>query len=176
MKKTILFLTLILASFYGFSQNSVYGVRAGVNISDLDFEDQFDDTPHTHRNGFMIGFFGEYKLSNLIDIAPEIQFSAEGSKEEELRINYIQLPVLFKFNLSNDFALAVGPQASLKAHEYDDGVKNFTFSGVAGIDYMITDEFFLDFRYKYGLQNLIDDEQGIEIKGNTMQIGFGVKF
>jgi len=41
---------------------------------------------------------------------------------------------------------------------------------------MITDEFFLDFRYKYGLQNLIDDEQGIEIKGNTMQIGFGVKF
>ena len=86
--------------------------------------------------------------SNLIDIAPEIQFSAEGSKEEELRINYIQLPVLFKFNLSNDFALAVGPQASLKAHEYEDGVKNFTFSGVAGIDYMITDEFFLDFRYK----------------------------
>ena len=92
MKKTILFLTLILASFYGFSQNSVYGVRAGINISDLDFEDQFDDTPHTHRNGFMIGFFGEYKLSNLIDIAPEIQFSAEGSKEKGKRHILFSIP------------------------------------------------------------------------------------
>ena len=176
MKKTILFLTLIFASFYGFSQNSVYGVRAGFNISDLDFEDQYDNIPHTHRNGFAIGFFGEYKLSNTLDIAPEIQFSAEGSKEESLKINYIQLPVLFKINFSNDFAFAIGPQASLKAHEFQDGVKNFTFSGVAGIDYMISDEFFLDFRYKYGLQNLFDDEVGIEAKGNTMQIGFGLKF
>ena len=176
MKKTILFFAFILASFYGFSQNSVYGVRAGFNISDLDFEDQYDYLPHTHRNGFMIGFFGEYKLSNVIDLAPEIQFSAEGSKQEELRINYIQLPVLFKFNITNNFAFAVGPQASLKAHEYEDGVKNFTYSGVAGVDFMITDEFFLDFRYKYGLQNLVDDELGVEAKGNTMQIGFGVKF
>ena len=41
---------------------------------------------------------------------------------------------------------------------------------------MITDEFFLDFRYKYGFVNLFDDELGVEAKGNTMQIGFGVKF
>ena len=97
-------------------------------------------------------------------------------QQQDIRINYIQLPVLFKFNITNNFAFAVGPQASLKAHEYEDGVKNFTYSGVAGVDFMITDEFFLDFRYKYGFVNLFDDELGVEAKGNTMQIGFGVKF
>jgi len=83
MKKTILLLALILCSSYGFSQDALYGVRAGFNISDLDFEGD-NQLPHTHRNGFAIGFFGEYSLGNVVSIAPEIQFSAEGSKQETL--------------------------------------------------------------------------------------------
>ncbi|WP_452221947.1 porin family protein [Lacinutrix salivirga] len=177
MKKSLLLFALILTSFYGFSQDALYGVRAGYNISNLDFEDEFATTvPHNHRNGFAIGFFAEYGVSKKVSIAPEIQFSAEGSKQESLRIDYIQMPILVKFKLSDKLSIGVGPQASLKGHEYEDGYKNFAFSGIGGLEFMISDEFFFDARYTYGITNVFDDEVGIEAKNANIQIGFGVKF
>lgn len=175
MKKSILLFTLLICSFYGFSQDALYGVRAGYNISDLDFDDALI-LDHQHRNGFAIGFFAEYSLGDKLSIAPEVQFSAEGSKEEVLRINYIQMPVLFKFNLSDCLSFGIGPQASLKGHKYQDGLKNLAFSGIGGIEYMISDEFFLDARYSYGLTNIFDDELGLEAKNTNIQLGIGVKF
>lgn len=177
MRKILLLLTLVMCSFYGFSQNSLYGVRAGYNISNLDFDPEVPaGLDNTHRNGFMIGFFGEYKLSQCFSIAPEIQFSAEGAKEDALRINYLQVPLFFKYKVTQNLSIGLGPQASLKTHDYEDSMQNFAFSGLGGLEYMITDEFFLDFRYSYGLTNIFDDEAIIEAKNTNMQIGLGVKF
>ncbi|RAJ12043.1 porin family protein [Olleya aquimaris] len=178
MKKTILLFTLFLASFYGFSQDALYGVRAGYTISNLDFEPMVPaGVENAHRNGFFIGFFGEYGLSNTLAFAPEIQFSAEGAKDQNLRINYIQMPLFFKFQISENFTLGLGPVASIKGHEYNDGFKNFGFSGLGGLEYMISEEFFIDFRYSYGLTNVLDDNSAnLEAKNTNMQIGLGVKF
>lgn len=177
MKKSLLLFALFLTSLYGFSQDALYGVRAGYNISNLDFEDDFATlVDHSHRNGFAVGFFAEYSVSNKVSIAPEIQFSAEGSKQESLRIDYIQMPILVKFKVTDKLAIGVGPLASLKGHEYQDGFKNFSFSGIGGLEYLISDEFFIDARYSYGLTNVFDDEVGVEAKNANIQIGFGVKF
>ncbi|APX99974.1 outer membrane protein with beta-barrel domain [Lacinutrix venerupis] len=176
MKKIILIAAFAMFSIYGFSQNALYGVRAGYNISNLDFEPTTGDFENMHRNGFAIGFFAEYSLGSSLSIAPEIQFSAEGAKEEAIRIDYIQMPIFFKYKLGQSLAIGLGPQASLKGHEYEDGLQNLAFSGLAGIEYMISDEFFIDFRYSYGLTNIFDDETNLEAKNTNMQIGFGVKF
>lgn len=177
MKKTILLLALVLSAFYGFSQDSKTGVRIGYNISNLDFDPEVPGgIENRHRNGFAIGFFGEYSLSNSIAIAPEIQFSAEGAQEEALRIDYIQLPVFFKYKISDLLSIGLGPQASLKAHSFEDGLQNISFSGLAGLEYMISDNFFIDARYAYGLTNIFDDESGLDAANTNIQIGLGVKF
>ena len=191
MKKTILLLTFVLASFYGFSQDALYGVRAGYNISNLDFDPEVPTgVENAHRNGFFIGFFGEYSLSKSFSFAPEVQFSAEGAKDDNvlipsinqqerfsLRINYIQVPLYFKYKIGQSLSIGVGPQASLKGHSYEDGLQNLGFSALGGLEYMISDEFFIDFRYSYGLTNVIDDNAiGLEAKNTNMQIGLGVKF
>jgi opacity protein-like surface antigen len=178
MKKTILLLTFVLASFYGFSQDALYGVRAGYNISNLDFDPEVPTgVENAHRNGFFIGFFGEYSLSKSFSFAPEVQFSAEGAKDQELRINYIQVPLFFKYKIGQSLSIGVGPQASLKGHSYEDGLQNLGFSALGGLEYMISDEFFIDFRYSYGLTNVFDDNAiGLEAKNTNMQIGLGVKF
>ena len=177
MKKTLLLLSLLISSFYGFSQSSLYGVRAGYTISNLDFDPEVPaGIENKHRNGFTIGFFGEYKLSNSFSLAPEIQFSAEGAKEEALRINYLQVPLFFKYKITQNLLIGLGPQASLKTHDYQDGMQNIAFSGLGGLEYLISDEFFIDFRYSYGLTNIFDDEVGLEAKNTNMQIGLGVKF
>ena len=66
MKKTLILAVLVgLSTFYGFSQDTKYGVRAGLNISNMDFDP--DATfENKHRNGFMIGFFGEFGLSKSV--------------------------------------------------------------------------------------------------------------
>ena len=176
MKKIVLLLAFVFCSYYGFSQNSKYGVRAGFNISNLDFKPDPNGVDNKHRNGFAIGFFGEYKLTESFNIAPEIQFSAEGAKDENLRIDYIQIPIYFKYQVTDKLALGLGPQASLKGHDYKDGLQNLAFSGIGGLEYMISDEFFIDFRYSYGLTNIFDKETGLDANNTNMQIGFGLKF
>lgn len=177
MKKTVLLLAFVMFSLYGFSQNAFYGVRAGYNISNLDFEPEVPaGVENAHRNGFAIGFFAEYKVSGDLSFAPEIQFSAEGAKEEFIRIDYIQLPLLLKYQLSESLSIGLGPQVGLKGHDYEDGQQNLAFSGLGGLEYKLSDEFFLDLRYSYGLTNIFDDDTNLEAKNTNIQIGFGLKF
>lgn len=177
MKKILLVLSFVLFSLHSFSQEALYGVRAGFNISNLDFEPQVPSgIENRHRNGFAIGFFAEYNLSGDLSFAPEIQFSAEGAKEEFIRIDYIQMPLFLKYKVIESLALGIGPQVSLKGHDYEDGQQNLAFSGLVGLEYNLSDNFFLDFRYSYGFTNIFDDETNLEAKNTNMQIGFGVKF
>jgi len=190
MRKTTLLLAVLLVSLLGFSQNALYGVRAGINISDLNFEeaDGLIMPDHTHRNGFAIGFFGDYKFSENVGLLVEIQFSAEGSKEkydqidqesgynpESLRLDFVQMPIMARIKLTDKLTFGLGPQLGLKVHAYDDNIKNIHFSGIGGLEYMISDEFFLDFRYSLGFTNIFDDNVDVKARNQNMQIGFGLK-
>lgn len=175
MKKQILLTAFIVVASFSYAQNALYGVRVGYNISNLDFEPDatFDNQ---HRNGFAIGFFGEYNLSDAIALAPEVQFSAEGGKDRELRVDYIQVPILLKFRLADRIAIGAGPLVGVKVHEFEDGYNNFGFSGVGALEFMITDEIFIDARYHYGFTNVLNDNSaGLEAKNTNIQIGVGIK-
>ncbi len=175
MKKTILLFSLLLTTFYGFSQNSLYGVRAGVNFSSLDFDTETTQN-FDGRTAFAFGFFGEFSLTGNIEFAPEIQFSAEGIKEQSLRINYIQIPLFFKYKIKNDFAFGLGPQLGVKNNNLQDELEDLAFSILGGIEYMFYDDFFIDLRYSYGFTNVFDDFTGApEAKNSNLQIGVGIK-
>ena len=53
--------------------------------------------------------------------------------------------------------------------------KNNAFSGVAGIEYMLSDTMFLDARYTYGLTNILDNSSSFEARNTTIQFGIGIK-
>ncbi len=174
MKKNILLLSLIMCSFSGFSQ-SLFGVRSGINVSNLDFAED-PTVRNIHRNGFFIGFLAEYEISDTFLFSPELQFSAEGAKLEQIRVDYIQAPILFKYFLDEVVAFGVGPLVSIKTHKFEDDLTNIAFSGIGSIEYRLSPEFFVDFRYSYGLTNIFDEEFGVEAKNNNMQFGVGIKF
>lgn len=175
MKKILLFVLVIGYSFYGFSQDLKYGVRAGLNISNLDFDGTaFPD--NIHRNGFVFGFLAEYSLSNKVSISPELQFSAEGAKEEPLQLDYIQMPVLFNFKIGSKLFFNIGPQVGLKISKVDDGMRDFAYSGVGGFSYSITPMIFVDARYTYGFSNIFEDYMEAKAKNTCIQFGVGYKF
>jgi hypothetical protein len=193
MKPILTTLAAILITFSGFSQNDKpadntsvskvkefepeikYGIRGAFNISNLDFKP--DPTfENKHRNNMAIGGFVEFIPSESFSIITELQYSAEGGgKDESLRVSYIQLPILFRLHLGSYFSVGVGPQVGLKTWSYEDGFKNFAYSGVAGIEYMLGDILFLDARYTYGLSNILDNSSSFEARNTNIQIGIGIK-
>ncbi|WP_375239230.1 porin family protein [Aurantibacter sp.] len=177
MKKSLLIIALLFGVSITFAQDNVYGVRAGFNVTNLDFRPDLPPSgvENAHRNGFAIGFLAEYGISEKFSIAPEIQFSAEGAKDKEFRLDYLQMPILLNYKITRKIALGVGPQFSLKAHDYEDGFKNVVYSGIAGLTYMITDEIFVDARFSYGLTDVFDDSVGLEAINKNLQFGFGIK-
>ncbi|MCL6294796.1 porin family protein [Jejuia spongiicola] len=196
MKKLLLLTVLLSFSFCGFSQDKdsnkvkdsvstktkgtafhgvMYGVRGGYNISNLSF-DTAPTMTNKHRNSIYIGFFANIGLSKTVSLVPEIQFSAEGANEEKLHLDYIQAPILLRFRLSEKVHIAAGPQVGLKVHKYEDGVKNFAYSGVGGLEYKLSHVLFADVRYTYGFSNIFDEKLNVEAKNSNIQIGIGYKF
>jgi opacity protein-like surface antigen len=176
MKKFLLASVLVCFTLIGLAQEVRYGVRGAVNVSNLDFEP--DATfKNQHRNGFAFAGFVDFGLSENVSLTTEIQWSAEGGKDEAIRADYLQMPIMIKLAVSDRLSLGAGPQIALKTWENSDGFSTFTFSGVVGAEYMITDELFVDARFSYGLTNILDDDDlpGIEAKNHVMQFGFGIK-
>lgn len=176
MKKLAALAILFGLSFYGFSQSGTYGVRAGYTISNLDFTSGVSEIENKHRNSFYIGFYGDFRLSNAVSIVPELQFSPEGADDERLHLDLIQMPILFKFRLNQRWRFGLGPQAAIKSHKTDDRVKNFHYSGIAGLEFKLNQMFFIDLRYSYGLSNIFDDVLATEARNTNIQFGVGYQF
>lgn len=191
--KKILLLTVLSFSIYGFSQNTdslqtiepkpkestfqgvKYGVRAGYTISHLDF-DEAPIMENKHRNSMYIGFFADIGISRAFSIVPEIQFSAEGARVEPLNLDYIQMPVFFRFRISEKIHAGLGPQIGWKVHKVGDNMRDLAYSAVAGVEYKINYALFVDARYNYGLGNVFHEDLGITAKNRNFQIGLGYRF
>ena len=174
MKKITFLILTILATTTSFAQFDLFGVRSGVNISNLDYEDNVP-SGNTHRNGFVIGFTAQYGITEKFSIAPEIQFSAEGAKDESLRLDYLNLPIFAKYTMWERVSIGVGPQMGLKIHEFEDGYRDLVFSGVVGAEYVFCEDFYVDVRYAYGFTNVYDNDQPLEATNHNIQIGVGIK-
>jgi opacity protein-like surface antigen len=175
MKKYLLTFLLVCATTICMSQEITYGVRGAVNHSKLNF-DPDPDFDNENRIGFAFGGFVDFGLSEKVSLLTEIQWSAEGSKDEAIRADYIKMPILLRFSLSDRFIIGVGPQPALKTWKDKDGFATFAVSGVAGIEYMITDELFIDARAYYGFSNVLDqDLTDAKANNHVLQLGFGIK-
>ncbi len=113
MKK--LFLVGAVALF-GAMNAQTFGVKAGMNISNLS---NADDTKSLV--GFNAGVFMNAPLAADFSIQPEVLYNAKGAKYDgpgdiSLKIDYISVPVMFQYNATPQFYLEAGPecQATLK--------------------------------------------------------------
>jgi opacity protein-like surface antigen len=175
MKRYLFAIVFLSFTTIVMSQDIRYGIRGGFNISNLDFD---PDAPveNQHRNGFAFGGFVDFGFTEEVSIMTELQWSAEGGKDETLRADYIKLPILLRVATSQRLTLGVGPQLALKTWQDKDGFSTFTFSGVVGVEYMITDDLFIDTRLTYGFTNILDqDLTDVKAKNHLIQFGFGMK-
>lgn len=175
MKKVLLASLLVCFTTICMSQEVRYGVRGALNVSNLDFEPG-PPIQNKHRNGFAFAGFVEFGFSEDLALHTELQWSAEGGKDERIRADYLQMPILLQLSTSDRLSFMAGPQIALKTWKNDDGFSTFALSGVVGAQYMITSELFVDARFAYGFTNILDDDlTDLEAKNHVMQFGFGIK-
>ena len=206
---------LIIIAVYGLSQVHAqnFGVKAGYNYSTLSGETSSISTIEG-LSGFYIGGLVELPISNMLSIQPELIFSRQGvdlrqglknlsirTDTSEIRLDYLNIPVMAKVNLGPIFLeggvqfgfLVNKPKVdSYIANVYlrnlldKDSYNFFDFGVGAGLGVKLNQHFFVETRYTYSLTNVFDPNDkhfksslisdGDNFKNSVFSIGLGMKF
>src|SRR5512143_3993926 len=109
MKITLIALLLLSLCTLVKAQDTHFGIKAGLNISNLKVEDGAD---YNAKAGFHIGGLAHVHLSRHFAIQPELTYSTQGGKDGNVKwnINYLNMPVLFHIMTGTGFRFETGPQ------------------------------------------------------------------
>ncbi len=115
MRKAFLLLTILFISFSVFSQNKItYGVKAGVNLSGF----RTDNGTNSDLIGINIGGVAKMDLNKTFGLQGELNLNSKGgiyrfpltSNNPEIKLTYINLPVLLKTHITRKFNFEIGPE------------------------------------------------------------------
>ena len=191
MKKIILVAVIAISSFVGVNAQTSFGAKAGLNVANL----SGDITDNKALIGFNVGVFAEITLADSFFLQPELVYSGQGTDTdvplfgfdffgvtESYNLNYINIPIMFKYDVANRFYLEAGPQIGfLVSAEYagvdiKDDFETTDFGANFGLSYGFTEKLFGQARYKIGLSNIAKDSGGDKISNTVLSFSLGYKF
>ena len=193
IKKVSLMIALVaIVTSVSFGQIK-FGVKTGLNLSNVKMSGGGVSIDNKMYTGFMIGGFVNYSINDKLSVQPEILFAQYGCNFDEdifgpdvepLKENYISIPIVVKYSIGAIHVLA-GPQLGylLSAEvDGDDATGTDAFdmkkmdAGIAlGAGYEWEIGLGIDARYYLGLAN-ITNQSGFEMKNRSIQVAVFYKF
>ena len=209
--KKLLFTALAVVVFSTTNaQDTTFGAKAGLNLSTLDITDENIDS----RTAFHLGVTAEIAISEKFSIQPELLYSSQGAKNEDSyedfyvsgttnttwKIDYILLPVMAKFYVSEGLSLEAGPQIGFLASanadtdvtvrdnaaevsvsnssstDVKDELKSIDFAFNLGLGYKLDNGLNFAARYNIGLSDINDSESDAKFKSRVFQLSVGFNF
>ncbi len=194
-----------------FAEGMMFGVKGGLNMANI----TGDNTEGTSmKMGGVGGVFMCYKITEIFAIQPEIFFSMKGTKmdfveeidgedvtiETSMKLNYIEIPLLFKVNLPTEGAIkpmlyagpALGILMTAKVSGEAEGVSvdvdikdevKSTDIGIlagAGVGYQMENGgmLSLEARYEIGMTSIDNSAAADNVKNGVISImvGYGFAF
>lgn len=189
MKKLVSIISLLVAitwfSSASFAQISL-GLKGGLNVSNLSGVDA-NNFKSNALVGFHAGGYATFNLGRNFAIQPELVYSTQGAKienatdEENLKLNYFNIPLMVKFLTNKGFYVEAGPQFGFQVGELDfdnlqTSVENSDFAACFGLGFQPTKSAIgIGARYNIGLGSAgsIDPGQAvddIEYKNGVFQL------
>jgi opacity protein-like surface antigen len=204
MKKLLLAAALAVSVSVVTAQSGTptFGLKAGINLSDVKVDTDDEDEASERRFAYHFGGFVNLPISSMFSVNPELLFSAEGGKEEEkiggdeyksvIKLNYLNIPVMLQYNNPSGFFAETGPQIgflmSAKAKEevngdnedeedIKDDLSGTNISWGIGLGYKLASGIGFGARYNYGLSNIAkEDTDDAKLKTSTIQISLIYSF
>lgn len=135
MKTKILTISMIFCALLSINaqddtdnNTSNFGIKGGYNLAAVSFD---GDSETGQRHGFHIGFYGESFFTESIALQVELMYSQQGYEIEDnggtftQKLDYINLPLMFKMYPDENFFLEVGPQIGLAISHEEEFDSNF---------------------------------------------------
>ena len=203
---------LIALTIFGLTQANAqnFGFKGGYNYSSFNGDVAKDNTLKG-LSGFYVGALLELPLGDVISIQPEVIYSRQGAAWEQknilgefkkdLKLDYLNIPVMAKVNLGPlflqggvQFGFLVGkPEVSYTrgaqrvTEKVDkDAYAAFDFGVGAGLGVNLSQHFFVEARYTHSLTNALDPNNNSlknahisddnNFKNAVLSLGLGVKF
>lgn len=170
MKKLMLMAAVAVFGLSNVNAQSQFGVMAGyTNISEKASYDGISASQA--ESGFFVGVVGDFTVSEKFHIQPEVLYANVSES------NFLYIPILAKYMVSEEFGILVGPQANLILEDMPNGVNSLGVDLTFGGNYKITQNFFAEARYGFELTNRVSDSS-LDVKGrfNTLHVGVGYMF
>ena len=203
---------LIALTIFGLTQANAqnFGFKGGYNYSSFNGDVAKDNTLKG-LSGFYVGALLELPLGDVLSIQPEVIYSRQGAAWEQknilgefkkdLKLDYLNIPVMAKVNLGPlflqggvQFGFLVGkPEVSYtrgaqsETEKVDkDAYASFDFGVGAGLGVNLSQHFFVEARYTHSLTNALDPNNNSlknahisddnNFKNAVLSVGLGVKF
>lgn len=208
--KKLLFVILLFCG-YAHAQTVEFGAKAGANFASISGDDTAD---FEGKIDYHFGLIAEVTFGGKFAFLPEVIYSFQGAKsemsesyfgfrgsysysnKEELKLDYINIPLLAKYNIIPGLSVQAGPQIGFLVKsevEYEmtvngqtesetvdvkDSMKGIDFALAAGLGYKLDTGLFFNARYNVGLSNIVDNEEGVDSSGhnNVLQLSVGYMF
>ena len=193
MKTKLFSVVALLMLFSAIQAQSFHlGAKAGANINKLNgksFKDEFS-------YGYHVGAFAEIGIGKKFSVQPEVLFNqitydtsnqfsqiyknVLSSNRSSIKMNYISIPVLLNYKLSNMLTLQAGPQFGIIKDQSknllqngQDAFKKGDLSLLGGVQLKLSG-FRIYGRYAIGLNNLNDIDNQDKWKSQSFQVGIGL--
>jgi len=196
MRNKIIFSCFLLfVSLISSAQDIDFGIKGGLNLSSING----DSENVSMRTSFHAGVVLELKFSDKFSFQPELLFSEQGAEsnyseqvgsesikyESVLRMDYINIPLLAKYYLTDGFAIEMGPNVGmlLSARNQEtfngvlqgeeiisDDINKIDFGLGMGLGYKFKFGGFIQARYNLGLSNLYKDSDDFKDVNTLFQI------
>ena len=206
MKKiTIALVCMLLTAGAAMAQKQfTFGPKIGVDYTHFWGKNAY----HGGQLNYQAGLFMEYRFTSRFSIAPEVVFAAQGGKYEVKdyndgdgyfdakfteNVNYINIPVMFKYYVSPALSIDLGPQLGINVYskytveskdkllniketeDQKDDTKTIDVGVGLGLTYNIAKDVFVQGRYTLGLTEVFDKSWDTGKNGNA-QIAIGYRF
>ncbi len=182
--KRIFLLLAFAGTFAAANAQTKIGLKGGLNVADIGGEDA-DGVDA--KIGFHIGGFANFGIGNKFSIQPELVYSTQGGKVDipgddiKYRFNYINIPVMLKYELVQGLNAQLGPQFGFavtrkrkqgdNTRDVNDDYKGFDLGLGLGASYQFpSTPVGIDARYIFGLSRL-DDDGDAKIFNRVFQLG-----
>ncbi|MDZ7755926.1 porin family protein [Rhodohalobacter sp.] len=165
--------TIFLAAGFetAFPQQSEIGFNGGLNIYSLNFS---DNHVTGNRSVLHYGFIGRFYPEKIapLSLQTELIYSPQGvklrSENSLIRLDHVNVPILFQYKFDNDILVQAGPQlgflmnawADQDAATYDlkNRFRKVDLSLSAGLSYpLMSNGLGIDIRYNLGLSKISTD-------------------
>ncbi|GAB3194004.1 hypothetical protein ABID22_000370 [Pontibacter aydingkolensis] len=169
--------------------NAGFGIKGGVNFAEINGSEKDLLGDISHYTSYHAGVFVQFALSDFFSIQPEALYSRKGYERNDstFRFDYLDVPVLAVFNLTDNISIHLGPQISSMLFAREDGKETnldrfntFDYGVAAGFEGRIS-RFRLGSRYNLGFADLIKTDKAgrsvtNDIKNGILQVYLGIGF